>query len=81
MTFADIVNNGIVPFIDGKVIPLLYALAFLLFTFGVFRYFFTGGDENRETGRTFVLWGLIGFVVLFGVWGIIRLLLSAIPGA
>ena len=81
MTFADIVNNGIVPFIDGNVIPLLYAIAFLMFTFGVFRYFFTGGEEHREKGKAFVLWGMIGFFVLFSVWGIVRVLLSAIPGA
>jgi hypothetical protein len=79
-TFADIVNNGIVPFVDSYIIPLLYALAFVLFLIGVVRYFFTGGDEHRQAARGFMIWSLVGFVVLFGVWGILRLLLSAIPG-
>ncbi len=80
-TFEQIVNgpNGIVAFVDGAVIPLLYIIAFLFFLFGIFRYFFTGGEENRQKGRAFVLWSLIGMIVLFGVWGIVRLLLSFIP--
>lgn len=81
MTFADIVNDRIVPFVDGAVIPLLYVLAFLFFVIGVARYFFTGGEENRQKGKAFVLWGLIGMVAIFGVWGVVHLLLSAIPGA
>lgn len=79
-TLADIVNNNIVPFVDNAVIPLLYVLAFMFFVVGVARYFFTGGEENRQKGKLFVLWGLIGMVAIFGIWGIVRLLLSAIPG-
>ncbi|MDB5195093.1 MAG: hypothetical protein JWO84_277 [Parcubacteria group bacterium] len=80
MTFADLVNGHIVPFVDTAVIPLLYVLAFLFFVAGVARYFFTGGEENRQKGKAFVLWGLIGMVAIFGIWGIVRLLLTAIPG-
>jgi hypothetical protein len=79
-TFKDVVDRT-VAFFDSYVIPLLYALAFLLFMIGLVRYFFLEGEENRAKGRGFALWGLIGFVVLFGLWGIVHLLLSAIPGA
>jgi hypothetical protein len=79
-TFKSVVDRT-VKFFDTYVIPLLYALAFLLFMIGLVRYFFLGGEENRAKGRDFVLWGLIGFVVLFGLWGIVHLFLSAIPGA
>ncbi len=79
-TFAQLVDR-IVSFVDTAVIPLLYALAFLLFLFGIFRYFFTGGEESREKARPFVMWGLIGFVIIFAVWGIVNLLVSAIPTA
>lgn len=81
MTFADIVNQGIVPFVDGIVIPMLYAFAFLFFLFGIFKFFFTGGEENREKGKQFAIWGIIGLVVLFSVWSMVRLLLTSIlPG-
>lgn len=80
MSFRQLVNNGLVPFIDGAIIPLLYALAFLFFLIGVARYAFSYEEENRSKGKAFMLWGIIGFVVLFSVWGIVRLLLSALTG-
>lgn len=75
-TFANLVDKTIVPFVDTYVISLLYAILFLLFMFGVFRYFFTGGDENRQKARPFIVWSLIGIVAVFSVWGVIQLLLS-----
>lgn len=77
-TFADFVNT-LVGFVDTYVMPLLYSLAFLFFIFGMFRYFFTGGEENREKGKAFALWAIIGMVVLFSVWGLVNLLLTALP--
>lgn len=77
-TFAEVVNTGVVPFFDSYVIPLLYALLFLLFIFGMFRYFFTGGDENREKGKYFALWAIIGMVAVFSVWGVVNLLLNVL---
>jgi hypothetical protein len=77
-TFADVVNTGIVPFFDRFVIPLLYAILFLLFMFGMVRYFFTGGEENREKGKAFVLWAIVGMVAVFSVWGVVNLLLNVL---
>ncbi|MEK7201442.1 MAG: hypothetical protein AAB737_02300 [Patescibacteria group bacterium] len=78
MTFAQLVDS-LVKVVDTAVMPLLYALAFLLFLIGMVRFFFMEGEEGRQKGRVFMLWGMIGFVVLFGVWGIVRLLLSVLP--
>lgn len=78
MTFASLVNGKIVPIIDGSIVPLLYALAFLFFIIGVARFFFASGEESREKGKQFAFWGIIGFVVLFSVWGLVKLLLSII---
>lgn len=70
--------DGIVSFVDSSVIPFLFALAFIFFLIGVARYFFSESDENREKGRQFVVWGLIGLVVLFSIWGIVNLFLALI---
>lgn len=64
--------------VDYAIVPLLYALAFILFLIGVVRYFFLGGDEGREKGKAFMVWGLIGLVVIFSVWGIVNLLLGTL---
>lgn len=72
MTFAELVNGPIVGIVENGIIPLLYAAAFLFFFYGVFQFFFTGGEENRKKGKTFIMWGLIGFFVSFSVWGIVN---------
>jgi len=69
-------QEKIVEFVNASIIPLFYTLAFLLFVIGMVRFFFLGGEEGREKGRQFMLWGIIGFVVMFSVWGIVRLLLA-----
>jgi len=79
-TFKEIVNDEIVPFADS-VVQLFYALAFVFFLVGVVRYFFTGDGEERQKGKAFMLWGMIGFFVLFGVWGLVKILLGVLPGA
>lgn len=72
-------TNDIVAFVNGSIVPLIYALAFLLFMIGMLRYFFLEqGEEGREKGKQLMLWGIIGFVVMFSVWGIVRLLLSTV---
>lgn len=77
-TFKELVNDEIVPFVD-TLVQLAYALAFIFFLIGVVRFFFSNSDEGRKSGKAFVLWGLVGFVVLFGVWGFVKLLMSIIP--
>ena len=67
-------------FIDRFLIPLLFAIAFLVFIFGVYNYFIVGGGdkEKRQEGRNYILWGVIGFVVMIAVWGIVNLLINSL---
>lgn len=81
MTFADFVNQHVVPFADYAVVPLLYSLAFIFFLIGVVRLFFSMEEEKRNEGKQFVLWALVGMVVLFAVWGIVKVLLGVLTGA
>jgi len=74
-------TKQIVDLVSGSVVPLIYALAFLVFTAGMVRFFFLGGEEGRQKGKQLMLWGIIAFVVMFSVWGIVRLLLTILPGA
>jgi hypothetical protein len=77
-SFRQLVDSTIVPFVDRAVIPFLYALAFLFFIMNAFRFFFSQSDEGREQGRQFAFWGIIGMVVIFAVWGIVKLFLSVL---
>jgi|GEM_PF-629650 len=78
MSFAELVTERIIPFIDGYIIQLLYALAFIFFLYGMVKFFFTGGEANRQKGKQFVVWGLLGLVVLFMVWGLVKVLLTTL---
>lgn len=78
-TFRQIVNDEIVPLADS-VIQLLYAIAFVFFLIGVVRYFVMSNAENRSEAKAFMIWSMVGFFVLFGVWGLVRILLGILPG-
>ncbi|MBX4195397.1 hypothetical protein KW796_00325 [Candidatus Parcubacteria bacterium] len=61
----DIVENLII---------LAAALALLAFMWGLTRFIFkVGGDEKAiEQGKNLMKWGLIALFVMMSVWGIIR---------
>lgn len=78
-------SNGIIGFINTVLVPVLFAIAFLYFVYGVYKYFILGADSDTEraTGRQFVLWSLVGFVVILSVWGLVAVLsqtLGIAPG-
>ncbi len=68
-------SSGIINLINGILVPVLMAIAFITFLWGVYKYFIQGAssDTERETGRQFVLWGIIGFVVILSVWGLVAI--------
>ena len=59
-------------------IPVVFALAMLFFFWGVFVYFIygAGDEEKRETGKKYMIYSIIGLVLLVAVWGIVQLIIS-----
>ena len=68
-------SSGIINLINGVFVPVLFAIALLTFFWGVYKYFFLGADSEAERakGRDFVLWSIIGFVVILSVWGLVAI--------
>ncbi len=68
--------STIVSFINGVLIPLIFAVALLVFIWGMFTYFILGGaDEGkRDQGKSLMTWAIIGFVMMIIIWGIVNLL-------
>ncbi|HEX7651468.1 MAG TPA: hypothetical protein VF439_02010 [Candidatus Paceibacterota bacterium] len=60
--------------INNVLVPLIFAVAFVVFLFGVFRYFIAGAtsDESRKSGGQLVLYGIIGFAIMISVWGLVN---------
>jgi succinate dehydrogenase/fumarate reductase cytochrome b subunit len=60
------------------IIFLLFALALVYFLYGVM-IFIANADqpEMRKTGAKHMIWGVIGMFVMFGVKGILLLIISS----
>lgn len=61
-------------------IPVLLGFMFVAFLVNVIRFFIlqSGSEAGREKARLYLLWSIIGFVVVFALWGIVSLLMSFI---
>jgi hypothetical protein len=63
--------------IINPIILLLAAVAFVAFLWGVFEFIVHAGDEGkRAEGKSAIMWGLVGLVIIFGAYGIINLALG-----
>jgi len=70
----------VVSLINNVAVPLVFALAFIVFIWGVFTYFILGAadGEKRDTGKSFMLYGIIGFFVMISVWGLVHILTGSV---
>ena len=75
LSYIEDLGGGVIDVINGTLIPVLFALAFIVFLFGVAKAYIISGasDTERAKGHKLILWGLIGFVVMLSVWGIINI--------
>lgn len=71
-------KDQIIGIINFVLLPLLIAVAFIVFLWGVFKFFIWGAsDEDARTeGRTYVLYGVLGFVIIFSLWGLVNVGIS-----
>lgn len=80
--FAAETTNGLAALVGRVsaliqgVIPLIIGLAVLMFLWGVFLWFFV--EKNKDSGREFMIWGIIALFVMVSVWGLVRMLQSAV---
>jgi len=73
--FQDLLINILV-FSNDVLIPFIIGIGFLVFVWGIFKYFIFGGanDEAKASGKSLIIWATVGFVVIIIFWGIINLL-------
>ena len=82
-TGADAVINTIMPKIVANIVQplvaLIFALATLIFVWGIFGFFINGEDSDaRKTGQMHILWGNVGMAIMVSVYGIIRFVASTV---
>ncbi len=68
------VASTILYIINSILVPLLFAIAFIVFLYGIARaYIFSGGDPAKVSeGHKLLLWGIIAFVVMISLWGLVN---------
>ena len=73
-------GSFIINIINGVLVPVLFAVAFIVFLWGAFSTFIIGASDGKakETGKNLMLWGLIGFFVMVSVWGLVNILTGTI---
>jgi hypothetical protein len=71
---------GLVDIINVYLIPFVLALAFLVFVWGMFKFFILGGanDEAKESGKSLIIYALAGFVLILIFWGLVNFLVDLI---
>lgn len=72
-SFIGSVNAQIV----NPLIQLLFALALVLFAYGVFEFLSNPEKEDEKTkGKTHMMWGLVGLAIMFAVWGLLNIVID-----
>ena len=76
------VINLVQRFVDVIIDPLillLFAVALLLFFWGLFQLILDLSNGGKgEEGKKHMLWGIVGMIVMFSVGGIINLIANSI---
>lgn len=79
MQQLTIIAKSIIAFINTVAVPLLFAVAFIVFLFGVFRFFILGGanEEKRREGRQMIIYSVVGFAIMIVLWGLVNLVVNS----
>ena len=60
--------------IEVSIVPLIIALGVAMFVWGVVKFIGNEQAAEREQGKQFMIWGIVGLAVIFSVWGLVNLL-------
>ena len=74
------VGSFVINTINGVIVPVLFAVAFIVFLWGAFNTFILGANSEdvKEKGKNLMLYGLIGFFVMVSIWGLVNILTGSI---
>ena len=73
--FIANVDNMII----NPLIGFLFALAIVFFLYGVLEFFMNQeNEEKKTTGKSHMIWGVIGITIMLGVWTILSIVLNTL---
>ena len=68
--FNDLLQK-ILTNVVNPIIYLIMALAVVYFVWGVISYVISSDEEAKKAGKNRMIWGIIGLVVIVGMWGLV----------
>lgn len=75
--FQEVRNifGQVTDFINTILVPFVFAAAFIVFLYGIFKTFILGAseEEKQKEGKQLMLYSVIGFVFMLSIWGIVNL--------
>ena len=63
-------------FIFGPVLYFLIALAFIIFVWGVIKYFISDAEGDKASAKSLMLWGILGLVLILVLWGAVNMFVN-----
>lgn len=67
--------NNIKSFIINPIIGFMFAVAVVMFLYGIVEFIYGGdNEEKQEAGKRHMIYGVIGIFVMIGVFGILNLI-------
>ena len=74
-TLMKSVNRVII----NPIIILLFALALVIFIYGLIKYLLSPDNEEvRKSSKSHMLWGVVGMFIMVAVFGIMTIILNTI---
>lgn len=66
--------------VNSYFVPILMAVAFIVFLWGIYKAFIwnAASESEKAEGRKFALCGIIGFVIITSLWGIVNIVRGTI---
>ena len=61
----------------NTIIPILIVLGVVYFVWGVISYMIGADEEQKKKGRDKIIYGIIGLVVIVGMWGLVTLVVKS----
>ncbi|KKR70174.1 MAG: hypothetical protein UU13_C0012G0020 [Candidatus Nomurabacteria bacterium GW2011_GWB1_40_7] len=60
----------------NSIIPVLIVLGMAYFIWGVIQYVIADSEEVKKKGKDSMIYGLIGLAVIFGMWGLVNIVVK-----
>jgi len=74
--FKSLIEDTIINGILTPLVSLLVGGAVVVFLWGMFKFIKAEGDE-KEKGKDFMIWGIVGIFIMISVWGLVNILTNS----